>query len=123
MRNRKIMEKDIIRLLGEALTGSPLFKIMVVDKDMNIVWCNKAHADMFPGMEPVGMKCFETLGDTEMHKGCPTCITQKTGKQVRGLYDFGETNCQIVTMPLGEDFIVKIMMDVPKTANGKLELF
>jgi hypothetical protein len=117
------VEDKIMQLLSNKIVSSPLFKIMVVDKDMNLIWCNKAHADMFPGEELVGRKCYETLGDTKVHKGCPTCVALGTGKQVRGLYDFGETNSQIVTIPLGEGLVAKIMMDVPKNADGRLELF
>lgn len=118
------MEEKIVQLLGEAVAASPVFKIMVVDADMNMVWCNQAHAAMFgEGAELIGKKCYETLGDKERHKGCPTCIAMDTGKQVRGLYDFGEVNSLIVTMPLGEGLVAKIMMDVPKVADGKLRIF
>lgn len=118
------MDKQMETLLGRALINSPVFKIMVVDADMNMVWCNQAHADMFgEGAELIGKKCYETLGDKDRHKGCPTSIAMDTGKQVRGLYDFGEENSLIVTMPLGEGLVAKIMMDVPKVADGKLKIY
>ena len=118
------MEEKMVQLIGETVVSSPIIKIMVVDADMNMVWCNQAHAEMFgEGAELIGKKCYETLGDKERHKGCPTCIAMDTGKQVRGLYDFGKVNSQIVTMPLGEGLVAKIMMDVPKIADGKLKIF
>jgi len=95
---------------------------MVVDREMNLVWCNQAHGAMFPGAELIGRKCYETLGSQEMHKGCPTSVALKTGKQVQALYDFGGENSLIVTMPLAEGYVAKIMMDVPKTADGKLKI-
>ena len=58
-----------------------------------------------------------------MHKNCPTRIALQTGKQVRGLYDFGEMNSMIVTLPLKEGWAAKIMVDVPKAADGKLKFY
>lgn len=117
------MDTKMARLLGEAVVSSPIFKIMVVDRDMKVVWCNQAHAEMFgEGAELIGKRCCQTLGEEERHKGCPACVAVDTGKQVRGLYDFGETNSLIVTMPLGEGLAARIMADVPKAADGKLKV-
>lgn len=113
------MDKSSIeQLLGETLIASNTLKIMVVDTEMNIVWHNQAHGALFTGTDLVGKKCYETLGSEDIHQGCPTCIALSTGKPVQGLYDFGTTNCLIISMPLNDEYVAKIMLDVPKEANG-----
>ena len=111
---------DFAALLGEAILGSQVFKIMVVDADMNIVWCNRAHESMFSGAELIGRKCYETLGSDKIHQGCPTCISMKTGKTAKGLYDFGQQNALIVTLPLPGGYAAKVMLDTPKDADGQV---
>jgi len=113
------MENNIEELVGKAINASSLFKIMVVDSEMNIVWHNVAHGEMFAGDKLVGKKCYETLGSDEIHKGCPTCISISTCKEVKGLYDFGTQNSMILSLPLSDEYFAKIMIDVPKEADGK----
>jgi hypothetical protein len=112
--------QDFPALLGDAIIGSKIFKIMVVDADMNVVWVNEAHASMFNGEELIGRKCYETLGSEKIHAGCPTCISLKTGKTATGLYNFGPQNALIITLPLPGGFVAKVMLDAPQDADGQV---
>ena len=116
----KMPAQKIKELLGEAILSSPVFKVMVVDADMNIVWVNEAHGALFAGQELIGRKCYETLGSDKIHPGCPTCVSIKTGKTAQGLYNFGSQNALIITLPLPGGLVAKVMFDTPQVADGKV---
>lgn len=115
----------IFEALGKSIIEAPNLAIMVVDEKLTIVWHNEAHARLLgtPLEQNVGRKCFETTAETKAHKGCPTQVTLKEGKTTQSLWNFGEKNGFIVTLPLPNGLVAKFMTMVPKEADGAIERF
>jgi len=116
---------DLLEKLGQAVLDSPVLSIMVVDREMHIVWHNRSYArDMgAAGSDLRGRKCYEVASDVKVHKGCPTQSTLREGSHTRGLYDFGEKNAVILTIPLGGGLAAKVHTFVPKDAGHDPEMF
>ena len=93
---------------------------MIVDREMTIRWHNRAYArDLGAGPDLVGRKCYEVARDVKQHAGCPTQLSLFAGRTTRGLYDFGERNALIVTIPLPDGLALKIHAFLPKESGGE----
>ncbi|MGE5527750.1 MAG: hypothetical protein ACM3X6_01225 [Patescibacteria group bacterium] len=114
--------EPILAALGQQLVESPALSIMIVDREMNIVWHNASYArDMGGGPDLVGMKCYAAASDVRRHAGCPTRASLFKGKTTRGLYDFGARNALVITMPLPHELAAKIHVFLPKEAGNSPE--
>jgi len=119
------MNKEVNKILAsfqEAILNSPFLSIMIVDKDLNIVWHNNAFAKNFDkGDNLVGMKCYEVTGSKKQHEWCPTQISLHKRKYTKGFYDFGDKNFFVLTLPLANKHVAKLHAFLPKQVDNSVE--
>ena len=121
------MRNDLEKLLsslGGTLLESPVLSVMIVDQEMNIVWHNESYArDMGAGPDITGRKCYEVTSDVKVHRGCPTQLSLREGKFTRGLYDLGQRNAMVITIPLPGGLAAKVHAFLPKDTTQEAEVF
>ncbi|MCX6343628.1 MAG: ATP-binding protein [Armatimonadetes bacterium] len=61
-------------------------KLMVVDRDLNIVWHNSVITKRCNGVSPRGKLCYEAMGAVARCNPCPAVMTFKTGKPQLNVY-------------------------------------
>ncbi len=61
-------------------------KLMVVDRDLNIVWHNSVITKRCKGVSPRGKLCWEAMGATQRCNPCPAAMAFKTGKPQFNVY-------------------------------------
>lgn len=66
----------------EAIVGELSQVVIILDRDLNIVWANKKAAEV-AGTDPAGHKCHKLYMDNDSPcDGCHTLETFKTGKTI-----------------------------------------
>jgi hypothetical protein len=112
------MKKDVASLvsqLGQSMIGSPHLAVMILDKNMTVVWHNRCFKEEFKQAGAlVGKKCFEITAAGKPHSGCPLKKSRTTKKQIKGCYDFGDKLFFFVTIPLGNGYAAKVHTYLPK---------
>ena len=108
----------LVETLKQQVLDSPDLAIMILDRQMNVVWHNRRFAEEFGDMAPLaGKKCYDITKAGKPHQGCPLQISLN-GKYSKGLFDFGEKNFFFMTLPLGDGYAAKIHTYLPKQPGG-----
>ena len=112
----------LVARLKDSLLDSPHLAVMILARNMDIVWHNRRFGEEFAGQEPiVGKKCFRVTGSDKPHQGCPLRASSERGKHTKGCFDFGDRNFFFVTIPLGDGYAAKVHTYLPKQADGTVE--
>ncbi|NLP05111.1 hypothetical protein GX411_04090 [Candidatus Fermentibacteria bacterium] len=115
------MEPSVLldRLDGLVRDGTA-YAVMIIDRDHRIVWHNHRFSmDVGrPGEDLCGMSCWESLGDSAMHPGCPAAAAREGGSPTAGIFDFGRRLFVFTCIPMGEGFIAKLHQFLGTDAMG-----
>jgi len=119
------MDNKVKELLGEleaSLVNSPHLAVMILDRDMKIVWHNKEFGEEFKESgEILGKRCFDITAAGKPHAGCPLKISQKEGRNTKGYFDMGDKLFFFLTIPLKDGYAAKVHTYLPKDGQGKIE--
>jgi len=119
------MDNKVIKLLGEleaSLVNSPHLAVMILDKDMKIVWHNKRFGEEFKESgEIVGKRCFDITAAGKPHAGCPLKVSQKEGRNTKGYFDMGDKLFFFLTIPLKDGHAAKVHTYLDKSKPNNFD--
>lgn len=106
--------------LGELVRDGAAYAVMIIDRDHRIVWHNgRFSADVGrPGADLRGMPCWESVGDSAMHPGCPAAAAREGGSPTSGIFDFGRRLFVFTCIPLGDGCTAKLHQFLGTEAMG-----
>lgn len=106
--------------LGSLVRDGTAYAVMIIDGDHRIVWHNsRFSADVGrPGEDLRGISCWESLGDSAMHSGCPAAAARAGGTATAGIFDFGRRLFVFTCIPLGGGFTAKLHQFLGTEAMG-----
>jgi len=117
----------------EAIINSMSSGLVILDRDLNIMFANKVQGSMFPGVPLIGQECYKALfGKTKRCRECPALKTLETHETYRGeivIREGGfagrcyEWTTSPIKSPFGEvSEIVLLMRDVTPRKESEFKL-
>ncbi|HBE73674.1 MAG TPA: hypothetical protein DDW31_06280 [candidate division Zixibacteria bacterium] len=106
---------SLVAKLKDSLLESPHLAVMILSRNLDIVWHNSRFGEEFASQMPVlGKKCHSVNGSDAPHRGCPLRASFDRSKHVKGFFDFGDRNFFFISIPLGEGYAAKVHTFLPK---------
>ncbi|MDQ7797521.1 MAG: hypothetical protein RDU76_01085 [Candidatus Edwardsbacteria bacterium] len=119
------MEKELLSLISElekSIVNSPHLAVMILDKDMKIVWHNKRFGEEFKESgEILGKRCFDITTAGKPHAGCPLKVSQKEGRNTKGYFDMGDKLFFFLTIPLKDGHAAKVHTYLDKSKPNNFD--
>jgi two-component system, NtrC family, sensor kinase len=117
----------------EAVINSISSGLLILDRDLNIMFANKVQGSMFPGVPLIGQACYKALfGRTKRCRECPALKTLETHETYRGeivIKEGGfaghcyEWTTSPIKSPFGEvSELVLLMRDVTPRKESEFKL-
>lgn len=110
---------EIIERLKSAVVESDAIGLMILTRDMEIVWLNERMEALTGKLETLaGRKCYEAFaGDSAPHPGCTARRAIETGGAVRRIENIGDAPYLIVAFPLGESHVGEMVVKIAGLAH------
>jgi nitroreductase len=109
-----------VEKLKDAIVDSDAIDLLILTKDMEIVWLNKHMESVVEAKlaEVAGRKCHEVFaGDPAPHPGCTAREAMRLGRPVRALETPGGDSHVVVALPLDEKHVGEVIVKVGDLAH------
>ncbi len=108
--------EELIRKLKDEIVDSDAAGVMILTRDLEVVWYNGVLEDECGDLEKMrGKTCYEGLaGDSAPHENCTVRRALESGKVERGLSKSDGKRYVVVAIPIGKDHVGEIVVSLPE---------
>ena len=101
--------EGLVERLKESLLNSSHVEMIILNRQMEIVWYNGAMAWAGELAQNVGRKCYQALaGDDQPHQACLVRKTLEMGKPQKGFQEWEGTRYLVLTFPLSQAHVGEV---------------
>ncbi len=107
---------DVIQQFKDAIAASDAIELMILDKDLRIVWMNEAIEKECGSLDEFrGKTCYEGLaGDPAPHEDCTVRRALASGKTERSFSCAEGKRYVVVAIPLGDTHVGELIVKIPE---------